>query len=163
MTKPRDAITIENTLYRVLGEITIERAAEVTGKSLSYLRSLTDPDKRERLTIEDSRTLDLEYRAQGNIGYPLLDTQIRMIEAAENDKFAEEHAFGQLACDYVKESGEASAALVAAMLPGATIQCLEAALRELEHADIAAAPTIANLQARIQRARDGPVYHPPDG
>ena len=163
MTKTRDAVSIENTLYRVLGEITIERAAEVTGKSLSYLRSLTDPAKRERLTIEDSRILDLEYRAQGNVGYPLLDTQIRMIEAAENDKFAEEHAFCQLACDYVKESGEASAALVAAMLPGASIQCLESALRELEHADIAAAPTIANLQARIKRARDGPVYHPPDG
>lgn len=51
-------MTIENTLYRVLGEITIERAAEVTGRSLNYLRSLTDPNKRERLTIEDSRMLD---------------------------------------------------------------------------------------------------------
>jgi hypothetical protein len=163
MTKLREPVTIENTLYTVLGSITIERAAEVTGRAVSYLRSLTDPDKRERLTIEDAIALDLEYRAQGKQGYPLLGTYIRIIEAAQHDKFAEEHAFGQLACDYVRESGQASAALVAAMLPGASLHVLETALRELEDADSAAAPTITHLQTRIKRAREGPAVHPPDG
>ncbi len=163
MTKVRDAITIENTLYRVLGEITIERAAEVTRHSTSHLRALTDPAKRERLTIDDAIALDLEYRAQGNVGFPLLDTYMRMVEAAACDRFAEEHCLGRLTFDYVREAGEASAALVAAMLPGATVQVLEAALRELEHADSVAAPTIANLQNRIRRARDSPRVHPPDG
>jgi hypothetical protein len=163
MTKVREPVTIENTLYAVLGAITIERAAEVTGRATSYLRSLTDPDKRERLTIEDAIQLDLEYRAQGNQGFPLLDTYIRMIEAGQQDRFADEHALGQLTCDYVRETGQASAALVAAQLPGASLQCLEAALRELEDADSVAAPTIAHLQGRIRRARDGPHIRPPDG
>ena len=69
MTKQREAVTVENTLYRVLGTLTIERAAEVTGRAESYLRALSDPDKRDRLTIEDAIKLDLEYRAGGREGY----------------------------------------------------------------------------------------------
>lgn len=163
MTKVREPVTIENTLRTVLGLLSIERCAELTSHSVDHLHSLTDPAKRGRLTIEDAITLDLEHRATGRLGYPLLDTYIRIIEASEHDKFAEEHALGQLACDYVRETGEASAALVAAMLPGASIDCLKTALRELEQADGATAPTIAHLQCRIKRARDGPHIRPPDG
>jgi hypothetical protein len=163
MTKIRDAVTIENTLYRVLGEIFIERAAEVTGRSTSYLRSLTDPDKRERLTIEDAIALDLEYRETGREGYPLLDTYTRIVEAAAEAKFAESHATGRLTYDFVKEAGEASCALIAAQLPGATLKTLETALHEVEQADNASAVVIAHLQNRIRRARDGPDLQPPDG
>ena len=161
MTKLREAVTIENTLYRVIGTLTIERAAEVTGRAVSYLRALSDPDKRERLTIEDAIALDLEYRAGGREGYPLLDTYARIVEAAAEAKFAEEHATGRLTFDFVKEAGEASCALIAAQLPGATIQDLQTALHEVEQADNASATVIAHLQARIRRARDGP--NPPDG
>lgn len=161
MTKQREAVTIENTLYRVLGTLTIERASEVTGRSESYLRSLSDPDKRERLTIEDAIALDLEYRAGSREGYPLLDTYARIVEAAADAKFAEEHATGRLTLDFVKETGEASCALIAAQLPGATLQTLQLALHEVEQADNASATVIAHLQARIRRARDGP--HPPEG
>jgi len=161
MTKVREAVTIENTLYRVLGTLTIERAAAVTGRAESYLRALSDPDKRERLTIEDAIALDLEYRAGGREGYPLLDTYARIVEAAAEVKFAEEHATGRLTLDFVKEAGEASCALITAQLPGASLHDLQTALREVEQADNASATVIAHLQARIRRARDGPT--PPDG
>lgn len=161
VTKQREAVTVENTLYRVLGTLTIERAAEVTGRAESYLRALSDPDKRDRLTIEDAIKLDLEYRAGGREGYPLLDTYARIVQAAADAKFAEEHATGRLTYDFVKEAGEASCALIAAQLPGATLTTLQTALHEVEQADNASATVIAHLQARIRRARDGP--NRPDG
>lgn len=162
MTKPREAVTIENTLYAVLGAISIERAAEVTGRAASYLRALTDPDKRERLTIEDAIALDLEYRAGGREGFPLLDTYDRIVRASADARFAEEHALGPLTHDFVKESGQASAALIAAMAPGAPVQVLETALREVEDADNAVAPVIEHLKKRIGRTR-GPPPRPPNG
>lgn len=161
MTKVREAVTIENTLYRVLGTLTIERAAAVTGRTEGYLRALSDPDKRERLTIDDAIALDLEYRAGGREGYPLLDTYERIVRASADAKFAEEHATGRLTYDFVRETGEASCALIAAQLPGASLKELQTALREVEQADNASATVIAHLQSRIRRARDGPRQ--PDG
>ncbi|MEG8029161.1 hypothetical protein [Sphingomonas aerolata] len=93
--------------------------------------------------------------------YPLLDTYARIVEAAAEAKFAEEHATGRLTLDFVKEAGEASCALITAQLPGASIKDLQTALREVEQADNASATVISHLQARIRRAREGPT--PPDG
>lgn len=163
MTKPREPVTIENTLSEVIGVLKIGRAAEATGRQVSYLHSMTDPAKPGQIAVKDVIALDIEWRAAGNSGYPLTATIIRMIEAEASDRFAEDHALGALTFDFVKESGEASAALVAAMVPGAPVQLLETALREAEHADKAVGPVIANLQKRIKRARDGPHVHPPDG
>lgn len=162
MTKTRDPVSIENTLREVIGLLKIGRAAEATGRQPAYLHAMTDPAKPGELTVKDVVALDLEWRASGREGYPLLATIERMIRTGAEDRFAEEHAFGSLTFEFVKESGEASAALVAAMAPGAPVQVLETALREAEHADNAVAPVIANLKRRIGRARDGPRA-PPDG
>lgn len=161
MTKPREPITIENTLRIVLG--TLEgRAASATGRDAGYLHNMTDPAKPGQLTVRDVVALDLEWRAAGHAGYPLSDTIARMIEASAADRFAEEHAYGQLAHSWLKESCEATPLVVEAMHPGATVQIMETALRELEHADSAIAPLSASLKKRIRHAREGP-RNPPDG
>lgn len=161
MTKLRDPITIENTLKIVIGTLR-ERAAAATGRDAEYLHSMSDPAKPGQLTVRDVVALDLEWRAAGHAGYPLVDTILRMIEASAAERFAEEHAYGQLAHSWLKESCEATPLVVEAMHPGATVQIMETALRELEHADSAIAPLSASLKKRIRRARDGPDQ-PPDG
>lgn len=162
MTKLREPVTIENKLSEVLGILKIGRAAEATGRQVSYLHSMTDPLKPGQLTVKDVVALDLEWRAAGHAGYPLVDTILRMIEAAAAERFAEEHAYGQLAHSWLKESCEATPLVVEAMHPGATVQIMESALRELEHADGAIAPLSASLKKRIRHAREGPLT-PPDG
>lgn len=156
MTKLREPVTLENTLFLVLGRLTIERAAEVVGCSTHHLRALSDPDKRERLTIDDAIKLDLAHRADAGEGYPLFETYGRLLDAASAERFADADALGRLTVKVAREAGEATAALVAATRPNATVQDLEHALRELEGSDEVTDAAIAHVREMIRRARDGP-------
>lgn len=161
MTKVRAPITVENALFRVLGEIGIEVAAQITNRGTDYLRALSDPDRRERLTIEDAIKLDLQYREGGGLGFPIYETYGRIVEAMASERFADAAAIGAVTVRHAKEAGEATAALVAAAQPGADRLVLEAALRELEQADDATADSIATVRQALARARDAPYL--PDG
>ena len=161
MTKVRNPVTIENTLYAVLGRISIERASEVTGRAESYLRALSDPDKRERLTIEDAIALDLEHRARGGDGFPLYETYGRIMDSVAAERFADAAAIGRIAVIVAKEAGEATAALIEASLPGAGPDKLETALRELEQSDDAGHAAIALLRDLRTKPPDIPSSLPP--
>ncbi|GAA3708353.1 hypothetical protein GCM10022268_17100 [Sphingomonas cynarae] len=134
MTKLRHPLTIENALYLVLGHITVERAAEVTGREASYLRSLSDPDSRYRLCIEDALKLDLAYAQAGGDGAPLYETYGLLLGAARADRFACEAEIARHTVDVIREGGEAHAALVALSIPGATEADRRNAAREVEQA-----------------------------
>lgn len=161
MTKLRDPVTIENTLLMLLGTISIERAAEVTGRATGYVRNLSNPDTRERLALEDAISLDLEWRAQGNEGYPLLETYDRILHSNAADRFADATTLGRLACLVAKESGEATAALIAASLPGAGPKAWKDALRELEQSDQANGPAMAVLRELLDQAERPRAIEPP--
>ncbi|WP_267414719.1 hypothetical protein [Sphingomonas sp. GC_Shp_4] len=154
-------MTVENTLHLVIGTISIERAAEVTGRSLGYLRALSNPYTRERLAFDDAIKLDLEWRAQQQEGYPLLETYERILKSEAQLRFASAEAIGRLACIVAKEAGEATAALVAASMPGASRETWKVALRELEEAGQANAPAIALLRELIDPPTDAPLEPPP--
>lgn len=161
MTKLRPPVTVENTLNLLLGTITIERASEVTGRSTSYLRVLSNPDTRERLALEDAVKLDLEWRAQGNEGYPLYETYDRLLETSAIERFANSASIGRLTCLVAKEAGDATAALVEASIPGAGVPEWERALRELEEADQANGPAMALLRELIDQAKRPRALEPP--
>lgn len=160
MTKVRPPVTIENTLYRVLGELGIENAAAATGRKDHYLRAVSDPDKVDQLTVVDLIKLDVAYRASGQPSLPLFETVGRILEAELAGRFADEAATGKLTADFAKEAGDATAAMILASQPGATCRELEAALREAEEADHAADAAVAHLRDRLRRARDGPPAAP---
>jgi hypothetical protein len=161
MTKLREPVTVENTLNLLLGTITVERAVEVTGRAPGYIRALSNPTTRERLALEDAIKLDLEWRAQGNEGYPLFETFERILQNEAAERFADATAIGRLACLVAKESGEATAALVAASLPGADRGVWQKALRELEEADQANAPAMALLRELIDQSGRPRAIEPP--
>lgn len=160
MTKRRKPVTIENALLKVLGELGLERAAEITGHAGGYLKSLTDPDTRYRLTVEDAIKLDLAYRAEREEGvagvYPLYEAYGLILEVAGASRFATAEQLHRHAARVAKEGGEASAALILASLPNATPEHRKAALKELEDA-------IAADKAAIQLLSDGPALSHADG
>lgn len=131
MTKQRHPLTIENALYKVLGALSIERAAEITGKEMGYLQSLSNPDNRYRLTCEDALLLDAEHAAQ--FGERPIHTAMGVIlDARDAAQFAERAQLARLSVPVIKEAGEASAALVAATLAGAGPRELVDFIRQAE-------------------------------
>jgi hypothetical protein len=150
MTKRRAPITIENALFRVLGELGLDRAAEVTGREAGYLRSLSDPDTRYALTVADAIRLDLAYRAEREAAagpvYPIYEAYGLILEATAKDRFASAEALQRQAAAVVQEGGEAAAALIRASLPNATLEDRRAALRELEQSIAADTAAIRLLQ-----------------
>lgn len=153
MTKLREPVTIENTLYRVLGELTIERAAEATGRAVSYLRALTDPDKREQLTVRDLELLDLACHEKLGQGFPLFEALGRRLETARADRFAGAACIGRHAVEVAKENGEAVAALLEAALSAGDPRLLEEALRQSEDVHRVVTATIATIRDQLSRSR----------
>lgn len=151
MTKRRAPVSIENTLYRVLGELGIERAAEVTGRSESHLRALTDPDKRERLTVEDGIKLDLACAAAGDDTRPIYTTIGLLLKDANANRHACAVALGDAVRTITLETAEAEVAIIAAIVdPTGDPKLRENALRQAEEAHEAYGDTIQLLRAAGQ-------------
>lgn len=150
MTKLRSAFTVENALFRVLGAITIERAAEVTGRDTHYLRSMSDPDSRYRLSVDDAIKLDLEYRSTANCeGMPIYEAYGRLLELAAAERFSDAEKIRSAAADVIREGGEAHVALVCAAAPNATPEARRHAAREVEEAIGALNRTIPLLSPKL--------------
>lgn len=144
MTKSRAPLTVENAVFKVLGLIGAERAAEVTGRGSDYVRSLSDPDTRYRVTVEDAIKLDLAFIAAGGDGTPILSTYELLLEAGVT-AFGNSAELAARTLAAIKEGGEANHALVAATLPGADAVDRRNAKREVEEAIDAFKKTLAHL------------------
>ena len=156
MTKLRPPLSIENALMKVLGSITIEVAANVTGRKEHYLRDLTDPDKRAQLTVIDAIKLDLAHRLAGQPGAPLYETIGLILRSTDAEIFSDAVQLGNVAVRVIREGGEAHAALCAASRPGASLAQLQDTLREIEESIGEHAKAVAHLQAMIQHRTQQP-------
>ncbi|WP_242140842.1 hypothetical protein [Sphingomonas sp. TREG-RG-20F-R18-01] len=146
MTKLRTPLSIENALYKVLGRIGIEAACDSTGRKAAYLRNLSDPDKREQLTVADAIKLDLAHRQSGAGGAPIYETIGLLLQATDAELFSDSRAIGRVAMEVIKEGGEAHVALVNASFPGASPQDFTETLRELEENAAALSKAIALIR-----------------
>lgn len=153
MTKVRPPVTIENTLYRILGELGIDKAAEVTGRSQDYLRALSDHDKREQLTVRDMISLDAACRANGDPTYPLYETVGLILLASGAEDLSNAACLGHSVVALAREHGEAQSALIDAVIHPGDIIRMETALREAEESRDAQTDTIALLSTQLNRAR----------
>jgi hypothetical protein len=134
MTKVRQPATIEDALFRVLGLVGLEQCAALLNREPGYLRSLSDPTTRYRVTVEDALKLDVAYEAAGGQGAPIRDTYNLLYDAARAEPFADKAALGRVAIDALKEGSEAQLALVVAAQPGATQADRDHAAREVQQA-----------------------------
>lgn len=156
MTKVRPPLTIENALFRVLGAIGVERAREVTDRSEDYLRALSDPDTRYRLTCDDAWKLDLEHHTVTGDGYPIFETLGLMLAAEGAERFASHVELARTAVHVIKEGGEAHAALVGISVPGADPVQLRDTLRELEESAHATTKAIGLVKSMIEAEPEKP-------
>lgn len=159
MTKRRPPVSIERALFKVLGELGIDRAAEVTGREPDYLRSMSDPDTRYQLSVADALKLDLAHRAErqepGVAVYPIYEAYGLLLDTEGGARFADAEAIHRQAAAVAKEGGEATAALIRASLPSATPADDQAALRQLEES--IAADTVAIQLISTKRTQGGPA------
>lgn len=155
MTKQRPPLSIENALFQVLGRIGIDAAADLTGREASYLRSLSDPDNRYRLTCEDALTLDDAHQALTG-ERPIYETMGLMIEARNATRFADVAELRRKAVSVVLEAGQAHAALIAATCDGADEKDLLNFIREAEQSVGETTGAIAAAKAMLDARQ-----HPP--
>lgn len=154
MTKVRPPVSIENTLRLVLGELTIDTAAALTGRSTSYLHKLTDPDEREVLAVRDLVTLDAAHQARFGRGFPLYATLGLLLETS--GPYADAIVLQKHVVEIARDGGEACASLAEAALATARPGQLEGTLRSLEEADTAYRTAITDVRALIAREHDPP-------
>ena len=165
MTKVRPPVTIEQALFRVLGELGPARAAEVTGRAPGYLTSLSDQDTRFQLSVKDALALDLAFAAEraevSAAVHPIFEAYGLLIEAGRADRFGTAEALQRSAVDVARENGEACAALIRAAFVHATPADRDAALRELEESHAATTAAIALLKQSRPEWPDTPRGHGP--
>lgn len=133
MTKQRHPLTTENALYRVLGALGIEAAAGLLRRDAYYVRSISDPDSRYRLAVDDAIALDLAHAAAGHDGHPIFESyRLRLGVSAPRDG-CEVTVLARRLVDALRESAQANVALAqAALAPDPRVR--REALRELEEA-----------------------------
>lgn len=157
MTKRRPPLSVEQALGRIAGELPrgIEQMAELTSRSPSLVRKWGDPERREKISIDDAITLDLAYQAAGGLGAPLHEAYTARLELAGATRFADRIALGRVLVDVIRESSEAEAALALAALPDATPATRLTTRREVEEA-IAALSRVLPLLAEDLPRQTGP-------
>lgn len=136
MTKRRPPLSVDAALARIAGQL--ERGwpemAEVTSRSEAFVRAWGDPDRREKIPVEDAIMLDLAFRAAGGDGAPIFETYAHQLEAEGGAWFADQIALGRYAAEVIRECGEAGSAVVLSAQPGASAHQRREALREVEEA-----------------------------
>ena len=151
--KARAPLTTEQALARVIGQLPrgYADAEEATSKTESYLRACGDPDRREKLCFDDAIALDIAFQEAGGEGAPLAEHYLLRVEMGPQPRLARRFGLFEQTEQVLRESGEAGAALVRLLKPGAGPREKREALRELVEAVEVMKPLIVALE------RDGPT------
>lgn len=147
MTKTRAPLSIEQALQRITGNLPhgVKQAAEITGRSPSMVRAWGDPERREKIPMDDAILLDIAHVEHGGQGTPLRDCYVHQLELAAVSSFAERFVLLDKTIDLLRESSEAHEALLQACRPGAGPNEQRRALKELADVVEKAQPMIASL------------------
>lgn len=156
MTKRRAPLTFELALTKIAALIGWDNAAAIVGQAERTVRNWSDPDTSARITLDSALALDVAYAAAGGEGSPMHECFTARLKAERAEACAGAEALARSAAETAKESGEANAALFAAIRPGATDTDLLLAERELEESISASTNTLATLRA----GRRGDVSSP---
>lgn len=130
MTKLRAPLTWHRALVRIADVLGWELMGELIGKAPRTVMDYSDPDTTTGITLADAFTLTVAYRDAGGDGDPIGDCwALRSNMAAATASRDELHRRVIVA---TKEGGEAQAALIAALAPGADALDRRAAAREVQ-------------------------------
>ena len=156
MTLVRAPLSTEGAFDLVIGVLTIDVAAQRTGRDVAYLRAISTPTNAQRLLLDDAVALDAAYAEFTPGHYPLFESYRLRLQLAGSAAMRDAVELGRLAAKCVREGGEGCAALVEAALPGASDRDLERAIGELEQGRNADAEAIGGLREVLRRRRGAP-------
>ena len=131
--KPRAPLSTDQALARIAGQLPggFVEMARILDRSESLVRGWSDPDRRERIPMDDAITLDLAYRAAGGDGSPLFDSYAVRLDLAAAARFSEQFNLLALTEGLSKETGEGITALIGACHPDAGPAERKRALKEV--------------------------------
>lgn len=148
MTKERVPLTYEEALYRTFGRLGgCKGAAEAIGVPERTLYDWSQPDNDRGVPIQFAEKLDLAYVAAGGEGRPFLDLMTVRQKLATESEFGGQLAVAERTASFVKEAGDAGAALLRASLPSASRADRLAAKKESLEAIAAANHALSAVEA----------------
>ncbi len=118
----------------LIGAIGHEEARAITGRTHSRLVDYLDPDKDGSIRLDHAFQLERRYRELGHPGAPLHDAWREQLGLGEGNGVADSAALLRQAAVVAKETGEATAAAIAAAGPNATDVDKAIARREIDEA-----------------------------
>jgi hypothetical protein len=147
MTKPRPALSVEDALDRIAGQIPGGKRAmaAIVDRQPRTVHNWGDPDTPETIPMDCAIKLDIAFQQHGGVGHPIFDTYALLLETAELESFSCGMETARRLKAAMKEGSEAHAALVDASLPGATKADRERATREVLEAVDALKATLPTL------------------
>ena len=122
MTKHRPPLSFDAALARIVGQLPggYAEAAERTDRSISLVRAWGDPDRREKISIDDAIALDLAFQQTGGIGAPFFEAYGAQLGVAGADRFSQPQSIHRLLGDVMRETNDAELAMLRAAMPDAT-------------------------------------------
>ncbi len=137
MTDLRLPTTFAHAVTRIAGRLRWDGAAAIVGRRERSVRRWSEPRGVAHLSIESAVRLDAAWAAAGGEGAPLLEAYAAQLE----QRVAERTACHRLLADELAlamtEDGEAAAAALAIILPGASPGAIHRALVQADEAETA--------------------------
>lgn len=156
MTLLRETLTVEEALDRVLAALTMKTATEVTGRKEHYLRALSHPRKRAKLTVIDLMKLDTAH-LQIDGTTPIFETVGTILKAAQAEMFADEAHLSELSMTMLRENSDAEIAVIEATRPNADRATWDNAEKQLAEA----IPIMTRILAFVRKKGASRATGPP--
>lgn len=156
MTKLRNALTHANAVTTIADFIGYGAAAEAVGfKSDRQIYYWADPDSPRCPNVDQAVALDAAYIAAGGIAAPMRDAHEAMLSAASGEDIACQRALAEALAEASSEMGDAIAAAMPLIQPGASAHQKSRALREAEQAHGAVGRVLRRVKSFLSPAARG--------
>lgn len=156
MTLRRETLTVEEALDRVLAALTMKTATEATGRKEHYLRALSHPRKREKLTVIDLIRLDTAHLLVDGTT-PIFETVGTILKAAQAGMFADEAHLSAMSMTMLRENSEAEIAVFGCTQPNADPDSWRNAKKQLADA----IPIMTRILAFVRKKGASRATGPP--
>lgn len=156
MTKLREPLTHANAVALIIDHIGATSAAHAVGlRTERQIHYWADQDSGRSPNVAQAVALDAAYIAAGGIGAPMRDAHEAMLSAASGEDIACQRALGEALAEASEEMGDALAAAVPLIQPGASRHQISRALREAEQAHGAVGRMLRRVKSFLPTAARG--------
>ena len=155
MTYLKPPGSIEQALDRISGVIDWASMASIVERTEGTVRHWANPATPESVPLTLAIRLDLAWQAAGQIGAPLLNAYMALVDKAREAEFGCQIELTRATAVFARENGQAEEAALMLTLPDADEADFVKAEQEVEHV-VAHASGMLGLIRRLRRSRQPP-------